>query len=539
MALTRSFFSLRRNLLICLLCLPSFGLAGCMDPEEINQTLDTKSSEVDKALEEITPTNINPGTLVIDDRPWYGSKAVPLQNGDPLPAILSGDDGVVMTFERPVSLAEIGRMIQSSTGIRVLVNENSQTLPDAEAFIPVDGVEVAGGRIVWQGSLNDFLNQIIDFFDAEWEYVESILYIHQEVTKTFMLHALADEIDFVGDIANEGDDTGVVPQVSISSNATLSIWEEMQETIDNIINERGRVSYSPSTGTISVSALPSIVKSIEQYLKKQNNMRLRRVAVAVKVLNIDFDEQETVGVDLNGVLTDLFRDTPFQFSSIGGGLAAGILSPVAFLDPNPGVPEDLNIGGPVDVNGNAIARDDVAALLVANREENDGIERISIANSGAIVTLSDIPAPLQVGQTRAFAERVSAADGGVSIEPGSVSSGLTMSVLPRVIEEDRILLRLAIGLTNLIDIDTFASGGSSVQLPIVDTTGFLQNAVLSEGETLVLAGFERDRTSSSETGNPGGLLTGGERVLSDSRVATILLIKAEILPEDPFTVTKR
>ena len=214
MALTRSFSSLRRNFLIYLVCLPSLGVAGCMDPGVINKTIESSEKEVEKAFEEVTPTNVSPGTLVIDNRPWYGSKAIPLQNGDPLPSILTGDDGIVMTFERPVSLAEIGRMIQSSTGMRVLVNESSRVLPDAEAFLPVDGTEVAGGRIVWQGSLNDFLNQIIDFFDAEWEYIEDVLYIHQEVTKTFMLHALADEIDFTGDIANEGDDTGVVPQVS-------------------------------------------------------------------------------------------------------------------------------------------------------------------------------------------------------------------------------------------------------------------------------------------------------------------------------------
>ena len=281
-----------------------------------------------------------------------------------------------------------------------------------------------------------------------------------------------------------------------------------------------------------MSALPSVVRSIEHYLKKQNNMRLRRVAVAVKVLNVDFDERETISFDLSNVMKDLLRDTPFQFTSLAGGLTAGILSS------NPSSPLAANFQLTPEAS-------DIAGILTANADVvgGDGIRRISVSNSGAIVTLSDIPAPLQVGQTEAFVERVTAAEGGVSFEPGQVTSGLTMSVLPRVIEEDRVLLRLAIGLTDVLDIQTFpqnaAAADPQVQLPLVDTTGFLQNAVLTEGETLVLAGFERERTRREEAGSPGGILTGGTRTLRKERLATILLIKAEILPEDPFTVVKR
>jgi len=73
-------------------------------------------------------------------------------------------------------------------------------------------------------------------------------------------------------------------------------------------------------------------------------------------------------------------------------------------------------------------------------------------------------------------------------------------------------------------------------LPEVETTGFLQNAVMTSGETLVLAGFEKQQDSASDTGSPGSFLFGGTRSTVRSRELTILLLTTEILPEEPITV---
>jgi type II secretory pathway component GspD/PulD (secretin) len=75
-----------------------------------------------------------------------------------------------------------------------------------------------------------------------------------------------------------------------------------------------------------------------------------------------------------------------------------------------------------------------------------------------------------------------------------------MNILPRVIEQDRIMLRIALGITDLVQLREFTSGASSIQLPEVDSTGFLQNAVLQSGETLVLAGFERKGANDTKQG---------------------------------------
>jgi type IVB pilus formation R64 PilN family outer membrane protein len=169
------------------------------------------------------------------------------------------------------------------------------------------------------------------------------------------------------------------------------------------------------------------------------------------------------------------------------------------------------------------------------------VERVSISHSGAIITLSDQPAPLQVGRQTTYLARVSATsgDGGsgsTSLEPGTVNTGLLMTVLPRIVEQNKILMRLSIAITELQALETASSGGVSIQTPEISTTGFLQNAVLTSGETMVLAGFEKNDNASNENGAPGSWALGGTKNSNKAREVSIMMITAEILPEDPITV---
>ncbi len=530
-----------RRFLLAVCLSASALLGGCLNAAEVNDRVMQDQTTADKALKALEPKPFKRESLVVDERPWYGASAVPIDNGQPFPPLLIQSDGVVMTFERPVTLSEVARMIQAATGIRVsgahAVNTVSQSPGGGstgaeKTFIPPDGVEVTGGRVVWQGSLPSLLDQVADYFDAEWTYNGTVITLHSEVTKTFMLHALADSIGFNSSIENASSEGGgALPEVKIDSTATLEIWKEIQATVNSMIGTSGRATYSPSTGTVTVTGTPTVVSRTEQYLREQNRLRLRRVAVAVKVLSVTTSDDNELGFNLSGILERAIDGKPFSFSAVGDGLSAGILRAMPLIDPVTGLPSTA---------ATAVTPTSDTATAIFNASED--IQRVSLSNSGAIVTLSDIPAPLQIGRTIAYLKRVSSSstsDSGssVSLEPGEVSLGLTMNVLPRVIQRDRVLLRLAIGITDAsTPFRAFTAGDLSVELPEIATTGFLQNAVLAEGETLVLAGFEKNQNSVRDQGVPGGLLTGGTRNMTKSREATVLLISAEVLPEEPLTV---
>jgi type IVB pilus formation R64 PilN family outer membrane protein len=447
-----------------------FSLSACGEYERVNENVSANERRAERAIATIAPNNIPKTPLRVDERPWYGMQAVPMTNGSSLPANVNQSDSIVMTFAQPVDMFEAVQMIQSVTGIRTVVSNNvyEESLGEglaARMFMPSGGEEVSGGRIVWSGRLENLLNQVSDTFGAEWTYDGSAIRFASEASRTFMLHALASQLTVTGN-AGTGGGTANVPQLSVDGTTTLEMWGEISEAVEGMIGDQGQASFSPTTGSITVVARPEVLKRVENYLRYQNNKRLRRVAVSVQVLSVQTSDTYTTNFDLSGVIK-------------------------AALGPSTSFVNTINGDGGVFTVSKSAAEN--AGDVTSRLEADEGISRASIVHSGSLVTLSDQPAPLQVGRQIAYIERVSAASGdgaSASLEPGTVDVGLFMTVLPRIVENDKILMRLSVAITDAqTPFRSFESGDVRIELPEIETTGFIQNAVVNDGETLVLAGF--------------------------------------------------
>ena len=497
-----------------------FTLSACEQAAIINDNVMKQEREADEAISTISPDANYSSPLQIDSTPWYGSEAVPMKGASNLPPKYTGSSAITLTFTGTENFATVARNIQSVTGIPVTVSNSiftsTPTTSGATTFTPAGGQEVSGGRIVWSGPLQDLLNQISNNFGSEWSYEAGQIRFTSEMTKTFMLNALANELTLTGSTSSTGGSSGAtsnVPEIEIDGTTTLEIWGEISEAISGIIGDQGKASFSPSTGTVTVTSRPDVMRRVENYLRYQNEMRLRRVAVSVKVISVQTTDTADYSVDISGAIKAALGDS-LTVAGVGNGDAG--LSVSILKDP---------------------AR---SGNLAATLEATEGIERASIVHSGSLVTLSDQPAPLQVGRQIAYLERVSASGddtGSVSLEPGSIDVGLFMTVLPRIVDGDRILMRLSMAITDADpNFRTFGSGDIQIELPEIETTGFLQNAVVSNGETLVLAGFEKRQNTVRDTTNPLGFLFGGSRSTNRGRQMLVLLINSRILPEQPLTV---
>lgn len=528
----------KRSVLPVLLLLVT--LSACGDTKDINTKIDDTDTKVTRALDTFTEGKKDNSPLTVSNRPWFGQQAVSITSGIALPPQFTSSDAVTLTFDQPLTLRQTANLIQSVTGLRVLVNEIGSSSGGASAsatsgtattgFLPVNGREVRGSKMIWQGSLNDLLDQVADAFDAGWSYDGANITINQEVTKTFMLHALATVVSDTSKVESGtgssagGGSSGGLPSVTTQGTTELKVWDEVKSVIDSIVTGKGRATYSPSTGTITVSGTPAIIARVENYLRFQNELRLRRIAVSIKVLELTLSNTLTAGLSATQVLERVLNNQDFSIISGSGGLTAGFIAANS-TDPTP------------------TTNDDISAVLTASKE----IDRISVVHSGAVVTLSDQPAPLQVGRQISYLARRSSTSGAEgsggteTLEPGTVDVGLILNVLPRVIEDNRVMLRLNVALTDTeTPFPTFPDedgGSESIQLPEVATTGFQQNTVLRNGETLVLAGFERNENSLNDDGIPGiDSFFGGQKSRTQSREVTVLLITANILPEDPISV---
>lgn len=513
-------------------------LSGCFaDLKDTRSEIKDMSRSAYDGLEEVRPKREVASPLIEDDTPWFGAQAIPAQSGELLPEKLESDDSLVLTFEEPLSLEQVAARIQAATNIRVIVDKADAAPAGGGGnagntgeglFLPADGMEVTGGRMVWQGKLSSLLDQISDRFDAEWMYTGSNIRISQQVVRTFMLHALAGATDVGGSVKTASSTDGGLPEQTVDTTSKLSVWEEIEKSITTIIGTKARASYSPATGTITVAGYPSAVKAVENYLLMQNKLRLRRVKLEARVLSVRLNKQYQNDFDVDFIIKEAFGNgsQPFIFSSlpatgnnIGRDFQAGVIRDIPSRFNNNNTQVVINALGAV-------------------------ADKVTVEYSGTLVTLSDQPAPLQVATKQAYVARVSGTSSDTTssstLEPATVDIGLSMNMLPRVIEQDRVMLRIALGITDLVNMATFTSGGATVQLPEIDSTGFLQNAVMTTGETLVLAGFERRNAQDTQTGvgHPSNWLMGGGESFERGREIRVLLITAEIMPEDPVNVIR-
>lgn len=528
-----------RPLYICSALLLATSLAGCSGLKDTRKDIEVMTANTDQAFQQLKRQDDNQllSPLTVEETPWFGHQAIPVERGEILPSNLESDQALVITFDQPLTIEQVAARVQAATNIRVMVQrgqiEAANSMSSAASqqdqdirFLPADGLEVSGGRMVWQGSLSNLLDQVADRFDAEWSYTGKAIQISQHITRTYMLHSLAGSIGIGGSVktGSSGEESGL-PQQSVNSDTKLSVWEEIEKSVASIVGTKARVGFSPATGTVTVSGYPSAVRQTEDYLRMQNKLRLRRVSIETRVLSVNLKKSFENHLDLDIIFKEAFNGQPFRFNSLpdintpGSQIISG-----GVLDALPG--------------GATAGSANFTAKLLASIADN-----VSVEHTGSLVTLSDQPAPLQVATKRDYVKRVSAStvDGGgttTSIEPGTIDIGLTMNVLPRVIEQDRVMLRVALGITNLVDLRSFQSGQSQVQLPEVETTGFLQNAVMQSGETLVLAGFERQSANerASGTGSPWNIALGGSQNYGRGREVRVLLITARVLPEEPIQV---
>jgi type IVB pilus formation R64 PilN family outer membrane protein len=490
-------------------------VTACYQTTAINEGVRQAEVEADAALQTLA-SNTPIATFQVDNRPWYGIQSEALNNYQNLPSTYMASDAITLTFAGPVSLREAANMISAASGIPITIEFSVYNLnadPNDVSFLPSNGREVTGGRVIWTGSLDQILNQIKDIYGIEWVYENQKIRITSETTKTFMLNALANDLTLTGSAtsAGSGAASASLPSFSVDGTTNLEIWGEITQAVESIIGDNGQAAFSPSTGAITVTSRPDVLRRVENYLRYQNEMRLRRIAVSVKVLSVLTADTSSYEFDVSGAIQNAIGDYSIGSDGNSDGLSLSII-------------QDSNVGN------------NLSAVL----EASEGIERVNVVHSGSLVTLSDQPAPLQVGRQIAFLERVSASgddSGSVSLEPGVIDVGLFMTVLPRIVEDEKILMRLSIAITSADpNFRTFGSGDVQIELPEIDTTGFLQNAVVSNNETMVIAGFEKRQNDLSTTTNPISALLGSSNNTTRSRELLVLVIHSRILPQMPITL---
>ena len=292
---------------------------------------------------------------------------------------------------------------------------------------------------------------------------------------------------------------------------------------------RSRVVVTPEMAMVTVTAPPTSLDRIADYIARVNQRFSKNVMIDVKIYDVSLNDQASVGfsadilykklgsygVQMAGGTVGLMGTTQADLASLAAAsvAAAGTTVTTTTVDPITGLPVTTTSVTP-GVTQKPPSRF-AGSALIAQALQSFG--NISSITSGQVMAVNGQPAPLQIATEVTYLASTQVTNSANALQtnagtavtpvataltPGSVVVGLTANFLPQVLGDNRILLQYQLTSSSLAGMSTVTSGGSSIQTPTVASQSLQQQAFVRDGEAIVLFGLEQNTSS----------LTGGQSV---------------------------
>lgn len=376
--------------------------------------------------------------------------------------------------------------------------------------------------------VNKPLRGLLDLVTARlglgWKYADDIATIYFLDTQVFQLYAIPGTTKMKTTVKSGAETSNSSGQTTSSFSADGSSQEtglsfesnivrDIEKTLQTMVTPGlGRLSVSPSTGTVTITDRPDVLRMVKNYLDTENKRITRQVLLNVKVLSVQIDDSDSAGVNWNAVYESVNSKLGFNtaFAQATGGMNSNI-----------GIIKESSRW-----NG---------TNLIINALSSQG--RVSTLSSPSVTTLNLKPAPILVGRQKTYLAEVSttAIEGGgssqQSLTPGTITTGFNMTLLPYLMNGPEMLLEYSMNLSALNGMDTAESGGNKIQMPDVDNRIFSQSVRLRSGETLVLSGFDQTINNANKegVGDSSFWLLGGKGLGSKQRDVIVVLITPVVL----------
>jgi type II secretory pathway component GspD/PulD (secretin) len=434
---------------------------------------------------------------------FVAPEIIDLKSSDRLPASAETATSVVLISRDPLRLADIAARLSDITKIQHSV-ELGPNGTEVQAAAGADGAASASTsragslaiRPSLRGSLSSVLDKIGSAFGVEWTYQDGRVVFRDYVTRQYQLSAMP-VTSSMGFSA-----------VETSSSSSLDMWDELEDGLRNVAGPNSQLSIGQGTGILTVTAMLSDQDRVRDYIATMNQTMGQQIAFDVNVLTITAQAAEAYGLDLESVA---FGDS-VNVDWRGG---QNLPDPVG----------SVNVG---IISGN-FSLDAVITALSSRRT-------VSIETRAGATTTNFQMIPVEVVEETNYVSQVDIEidDNGnalQSIQTSTIVTGFQMQLLPRVLNSKEILLRYSLNLSDLVALETFDSGDESVQLPQVTRSKFEQQVILKNGQTLVLSGFERQRTETENkgVGSPRFLGLGGVEKGDIRRASNIVFITPRLL----------
>ena len=509
-------------------------VAACSVSTDLDTTLDREVENTvalkEKAKAPTTPTVTD--VIRVNDDIWLGDTSEVEYEGDPVPSYLETPDGVTLISNRPITLYEIGDMLNKITSLSVRYDPTLEDTSKQQADGNAPSLESIGAQwtdstkmlVSYKGPLSGLLDEVCNRFGIWWKYEKKQIYFYKYITKTFVLYTLPTKPTLSVNVGGSSTDGSAgSSSVSLSNTANIDLWSNIESSIKSMIGKDSQLTMDQSNGTITLTGTPTDIRKVAKFVNEQNIRLSRQVAISVKVLQVNVSDSDQYGLNLGAVFKGKNHITDLGLAS-AGGLGAEVTNNLSMTI----------LSGQWTLTG----------AIQALSEQGT----TNLITSGTVTTLNNKPAPIQVVKTQNYISEITKTNSGsdgsyydLSTETEEIETGFTLDVLPRILEHGRLMLMFNLTLSDLIELERvdLGSGSSSegetsgqyIQNPIIETRGFTQEVAMKSGETLILSGYERVENSAKKTGvgSAENSLLGGTATAEKTRSILVILLTPVVL----------
>lgn len=559
-------------------------LSGCAQLDhryEIERIADNTEQTASKEIKNLLNRNdINSPYVRKVKRPFIASKSKTLSYDAALPKVFTK---VVLRLPyKRYNLAEIADIIQTETGISVLIAEdtflnpkdllksNSQgyqneftdqkevkneqkrlTKNVPNGIMPLSALDAPQGRVEGEysgaldlplsnvnystemeidhrGSLASLLDKVTSRMGITWEYNGQEIKIQRFITRTFNIktHTVKlNEITEIGNVSNNSSDDGTAykTNIGLKTETKQDPFNDLLNQIKSMLTKQGQAIPNEGSMTITVTDTKNVIEKVQGLINEHNAIMGRQIRLQVQLLKFTSKDNKDRSLELNLIYQNLKN---------AGAIVRDIV--------NVNSPSSLVSGATAGLMGVSVtdptSRWNGSAAIM---RVLDNLGKTSEQMNRVLVTMNNKPAPISV--TRQFSYIAETTPGTIASTGTTVSSsvgitqktdtvGFTMFITPFVTDANNIALKLALNKRVLVRIDTAESGSGDtkqqVQQPIIDGEIHQEYATVKAGETLLISGYEIDTNSfDSRNGEVSWTaLMGGSYTGQKSRELTILLV---------------
>lgn len=396
--------------------------------------------------------------------------------------------------------------------------------------------------IDYRGTVKGMFDAIGNALDARWRYDRdnNTVSFYQFETRSFHIDTLPGDATTSTSISTGGGGgiqggQGQTVRVDQAQSSTvfggkLSVWDSLAASIKPMLSPSGTLVLSEPTATITVRDRWNRVRAIGRFIRKMNAILAEQVEVNVAIYRVHVGNQDNRGINwglLYNAIGQQASDAGLTIATprpTGTGLSSLVIS----------APTARPNGGVAPWAGSQFFLDALSTL-----------GKTSVVTNASVDTVNNQPAPVKVVQSTTYLAQTTSlytngvgggntgvVGAGATLTPGTVETGFNMQVLPSVQPDGRrMLLQAMISVSTLDSLNSYTSGGETIQEPQVSARTFAQRAWLKSGQSLVLAGFQETEADNT-TQTPLSKSTwwfGGNRNVQNTRDALVIVITPVVM----------